>query len=392
MRIGINASFARKPNTGIGQVTLNFLRKLSEFKVKSEKLKDIEYILYLEEDLPQDLKLPENFQKRIFLPFWKRDDLVRKIRWEKTLLPRQVKKDGCDTFISLYQCPTIIKSAKHIMLVHDLIPRIFPEYLNNSRKKYYQGLTETAIFQADKIMAVSTRTEKDLVQKLGIDPSCISVNYPDVDEIYKDRVSEEKNKKILKKYKLNPGYILNGGGLEVRKNTEGVIRAYKFLLDKNKNEHFISEMPKLVISGKLMPELAPLVTDAEKLIKELNLAKFVRLLDFVPQENMPTIYKNAVMFVYPSKYEGFGLPVLEAMSQGTPVITSKTSSLPEVGNDAVLYCDPEDYQDIAMVIKNLLFKKNLQETLSTRGKDRAVFFSWNNFTEKILNIIDERIL
>ncbi|MCX6765897.1 MAG: glycosyltransferase family 1 protein [Candidatus Moranbacteria bacterium] len=390
MKIGINASFARKPNTGIGQVTINFLKKLIELTTHNSQLTTLEFILYLEEDLPKEIKLPGNWEKRIFLPAYKRDDLVRKIWWEKFLLLKKVREDECDVFLSLYQSATLLPNmVKHIMVVHDIIPKLFPEYLNNSRKRLYWKLTEKAIRKADKIIAVSHRTEKDLVQHLGIDPAKITVSHIDVDEIYKKRVSEEKNKKVLKKYKLNPGYIYSGGGLEMRKNIERVIRAYKTLLDKNKQIHFINELPKLVISGKLMPELAPLATDAEKLIKELNLTQHVKLLDFVPQEDLPALYANAFMFVYPSLYEGFGLPVLEAMNQGTPVIASKVSSLPEIGRDAVLYCHPEDVGDIAMVMKNVLLNRHLRDTLSERGKERAKHFSWEKFGEKVLNIIEE---
>lgn len=420
MRIGINASFARKPNTGIGQVTINFLKKLIELESPKLKVKsDLEFVLYLEEDLsphqlreifpeqtklqqkgkkgnwrgdkPKSFKLPKNFKKKIFLPIWRRDDLIRKIWWERYLLPRKVKKDDCDIFISLYQSATIIPNeVKHIMLVHDIIPKLFPGYLNNSRKKKYWQLTEKAISNADKIITVSKRTEKDLIQHLGLDPAKISANYLDVDEVYKKKASYIKSQKILKKYKLKPGYIYNGGGLEVRKNTEGVIRAYKYLLDKNNlpagGAHFIKEFPQLVISGKLMPDLAPLITDVEKLTKKLNLTKQVRILDFIPQKDLPALYANASMFVYPSKYEGFGIPVLEAMNQGAPVITAKTSSLPEVGGDSALYCDPDDYKDIAMVMKNVLMNKNLRDTLSRRGKERAKKFSWKNFVKKFLNV------
>lgn len=385
MKIGINASFARKPNTGIGQVTLNFLRKLSQLKVKD----NLEFIIYLEEDLPKDLKLPDNFKKEIFLPAWKRDDLIRKIWWEKRLLPKKARKDGCDIFLSLYHCPTIISGGiKHIMLVHDIIPELFPEYLNNSRKNKYWKLTKKAIQKADKIIAVSSRTEKDLVQHLGVKSEKISTNYIDVDEIYKKYVSEAKSSKVLKKYRLDPGYVLGGGGLEVRKNIEGLIRAYGFLLESNKKTHFVKDFPNLVISGKLMPELAPLITDAEKLVKELNLTQHVRLLDFVPQENLPALYKNASVFVYPSLYEGFGLPVLEAMNVGTPVITSKGSSLPEVGRDAVLYCNPEDVRDIEMVLRNVILHEHLREGLRQRGKERARNFSWEKFVEKLFRIIE----
>jgi len=274
------------------------------------------------------------------------------------------------------------------MLVHDVIPEIFPEYLNNSRKKKYWKLTKKAILEADKIMAISSRTEKDLIRYLEIEPERISINYIDVDEIYKKDVSDARSKKVLKKYGLNPGYILGGGGLEVRKNIEGLIRAYHNLLESNKRTRFIKEFPKMAISGKLMPGLAPLVTDAEKIVKELNLTQQVKLLDFVPQEDLPALYKNALFFSYPSLYEGFGLPVLEAMNVGTPVMTSKRSSLPEVGRDTTLYCHPEDGRDVEMVFRNIILNEHLRDELRRRGKERAKNFSWGKFVEKFFGIIE----
>jgi len=383
MRIGINASFARKPNTGIGQVTLNFLKELA--RQKSEYV----FVLYLEEDLPAEIKLPKNFEKKIFLPVWKRDDLIRKIWWEKYQLVKHIEEDKCEAFVSLYQCPTILpKKIEHLMVVHDLIPHIFPQYLNNARKKAYQNFSEGAIHRANKIIAVSSRTEKDLIKYLEIDPKNITVAYIDVDGIFKKEVSETQSAKVLKRYKLKPGYLYCGGGLDIRKNIENLLITYKSLLDRNKNDHLFAEIPKLVISGKLMPQMAPLITDAAKMIKELDLTKHVRLLDMVPQEFLPALYKNASVFIYPSKYEGFGMPVLEAMNQGTAVIAGKNSSLPEIGCDGIFYCDPDDIQDMAMVIRNALLKKELRQTIAARGKERAKEFSWKKFTEKILNIIE----
>lgn len=376
LTIGINASFIRKPNTGIGQVSLCFLKKLAKSKTEHN------FILYLEEDLPKGMELPKNFQKRIFLPAWKRDDLIRKIWWEKRLLPKYAEKDGCAIFFSLYQCPSMFpKKIKHIMLVHDIIPKLFPEYLGNSRKKIYWKKTEEAIKKADKILAISRRTEKDLIHYLGIKPEAITVNHIDVDDVYKKKVSEEKNRKVLKKYKLKPGYILAGGGVEIRKNVQNVILSYKFLLDRK----FVADLPELVVYGKLLPG-NPLALDVQKLLKELNLTKKVKLLGMVPQENMPAIFQNSSMFVYPSFYEGFGLPVLEAMNLGKPVIASKVSSLPEVGRDGVLYCQPNDVYDITMVMKNVLSNRELRERLSSRALERSKVFSWGKFTKKFLNI------
>jgi glycosyltransferase involved in cell wall biosynthesis len=382
MKIGINASFLRKQKTGIGQVTANFLKKLAECQMPNIKNQKLDFILYLEEDI--DLKLQKNFQKRIFLPPYKRDDLIRRIWWEKFLLPKKAKEDQCDILLSLYQSATHINNAKHIMLVHDIIPKIFPQYLDNFRKKLYQFLVERAIRKADKIIAISHWTEKDLIKHLAIEAGKITVINVDVDEIYKKETNVNQAFSVLKKYGLMPGYIYNGGGLEIRKNNESILRAYKMLRDKYGQHGWL---PKLVISGKLMPQLAPLVLDIEKLVKELELKKDVVLLDYIPQEDAPILYRNAAVFVYPSRYEGFGLPVLEAMNQGVPVITSKVSSLPEVGSDAVLYCDPDDYKDLAMVLKNLLNNNHLKAALSMKGKERATHFSWDKFVEKTINII-----
>lgn len=378
MRVGINASFLRKLDTGIGQVTLNFLRKVSESS-------RVEFLLYLEEEIPLGLGIPRHLQERVFLPPWKRDDLIRKLWWERFLLPQRAKRDGCDVFISLFQSATVMpKSIRHIMVVHDIIPKLFPEYRNNWRKKFYWKSVERGIRHADKIYAVSSRTEKDLVKHLDIPPSLISVNRIDVDPIFKRTVTEEKNGEVMQKYHLSPGYLYHCGGLEVRKNAEGVLRAYRKLLDREKSDHLAPATPPLVISGRLMPRLAPLVTDVEKLVKELDLTPYVRLLGFVPEGDLPALYANARVFLFPSHYEGFGLPALEAMNMGTPVVTSKVSSLPEVGKDAVLYCRPDDTDDIAMTIRNVLSNRELRDMLKKRGKERAQLFSWNDFSRKLL--------
>lgn len=376
MKIGINASFTRKSGSGIGQVTLNAIKALSvfDFKIfdKNTDNNNIEYILYLEKEL--DLELSGNFKKNVFLPFYKRDDLIRKIIWEKYLLPKKVKKDGCDEFISFYQCPTIIKDKiKHIMIVHDIIPELFPEYLDNWRKKIYWNLTKKAIGRADEIIAVSEHTKNDLIRYLAIDESKIKVRHIDVDKIYKKEVSEVDLNSAMKKYDLSPGYIYSGGGLEKRKNIDSLLRAYKIILEKNQN------IPDLVISGKLMPELSPLIIDVEKLVKELGLEAKVKLLGFVSQHDLPAIYKNAKVFVYPSLYEGFGLPPLEAMHQGVPILCSDRSSLREVVGEAGVFFNPENIEELAEKLISLLADQNLQQELSRKSLEQAKNFSWEKF-------------
>lgn len=384
MKIGINTSFLRKPATGIGQVTTHFLNELIKQVKEDKKYKNHKFVLYLEEDI--DLELPKNFQKKVFLPFYKRDDLFRRILWEKFSLPCQAHKDGCNLLLSLYQSATIIKYVcmKHVVLVHDIIPRLFPEYLNNFRKKFYQSQVEKAIYGAHMIMTVSDHSKKDLIEKMNVKPGKIFSNYISIDPLYSEDIFQNESDRVMKKYNLESGYIYSGGGLEVRKNTDGTIRAYKKLVDRN------SKVPPLVISGKLMPQLAPLVVDIEKLVKELKIEDKVKIIGYVDQEDLPALYKNAAMFVYPSHYEGFGMPVLEAMQVGTSVITSETSSLPEVGGETVLYADDESDEDLANKMEELLDDNELRDNLIVKAGEKAEEFSWKKFVDNFFDIIEER--
>lgn len=392
MRIGINASFLRKPGTGIGQVTLYFLRTLAE----SEAGKSHDFILYLEADADTDF-LPQNFQKRIFLPLWKRDDLLRKILWEKRVA-REALQDDCQVFLSLYQAATMfpriestVKAAaslQHIMVVHDIIPRIFPLYRGNIRQAFHWKLVEAGIRAAHHIVAVSEHTKKDLVRELQIKEEKISVASPDVAPQFHVGVSPEAVTAALQRYALNPGYIYHGGGLEIRKNAETLLWAYKKLREKRQRAD-LALPPDLVISGTIFPESNRLATPIERIIRELGLTDHVRLLGFVPNADLPALYAGALYFVYPSLYEGFGLPILEAMRMNVPVLASQTSALPEVGGDAALLVDPTDAEALATEMERLLDDEVLRKTLVAKGQKQAARFTWDHFVKKVFEAVEQ---
>lgn len=387
MKIGINASFLRKAETGIGQVTTHFLAELVRSEGNSPIFAKDEFFVYLEEDT--ELALAPNFHKRVLKPLYRRDDLLKKFWWERFAMPKQAKEDGCEGFVNLYQNPAVFPDAtRHVMVVHDIIPEMFPEYLNNSRKRLYWQLTKSGMRQADHILAVSMRTEKDLIQRMELSADKVSVAYIDVDPLFQKPVSEMILSQAMRTYGLRPGYIYYGGGLDTRKNVEGLLRAFKLLIEESKRE---AEWKPgfLVISGTPMPGMAPLVTDVESVAKSLNLLPYVKILGRVPQRLLPALYRNASLFVFPSKYEGFGMPVVEAMRIGTPVAASKTGSLPEIGSDAILYFDPEKPRDMAQVIKRILTNTRLHRELSERGKTRADDFSWKRFVHKALTHVKQ---
>jgi len=370
MKIGINASFLRKPDTGIGQVTRGFLNEI----IKSHSGKN-EYFLYLEKDA--DLKLPKNFHKRIFLPFWKRDDLIRKIWWEKFLLPRKIKQDQCDIFVSLYQCPTFLpKNIRYKMLVHDLIPKIFPEYLDNWRKRLYFFLTQKAIRQADEIITVSEWSKKDIHKFLKIPSVEIRTAYPSVGQEFFEKFASNEDNKVLEKYGIYGRYIFYIGGFDVRKNIPGLLKAYARLL-----ENYEVNDINLVLGGEDKSSFGHLFTNVKEEIEKLGLGDKVKLIGFAKQEDLPVIYRNCELYILPSFYEGFGLMALEAMASGAPTIVSKNSSLLEVGGDAVLYFNPHDTDEMARVMGKVLRNNKLRLRLSEKGKERAKKFSWDNFVK-----------
>lgn len=390
MHIGINASFLRKPGTGIGQVTLNFLRKVTELQNDHPDLSAHRFFVYVEEHPELAFELPENFQIRSFLPWWKRDDVPRKWLWERALAEK-AREDGCDVFLSLYQSATVFKSDKpqtpnfkrfrHTMIVHDLIPFLFPEYANTVSRRLYVRAMAKGIRHADALVAMSECTKNDLVKVMHISPEAITVVYQDVHPRFRETVSEEQQNRVLEKYALKPGYLYHGGGLEIRKNGESVLRAYKQLVtDDQEGKH----TPPLVISGTLFHPSNTLATDVEGLIEEMGLDGKVKTLGFVADEDLPALYRGALCFLFPSRYEGFGLPVLEALCQDVPVLTSALSSLPEVGGDAVLYVDPKSVTSVREGIKRLMTDPVLRERLVALGKMQREKFSWNAFIEKIL--------
>ncbi len=380
MHIGINASFLAKPMTGIGQVTTNFLKELVRSQSNDVKLI---FTLYCQEEPKLDFRLPDNFKMKVFLPWWKRDDVIRQWLWEKQLAQEAVH-DGCDVFLSLYQSATVFSRSKiirHVMLVHDMIPKLFPEYLNKWISRLHYRQIEKAISQVVHVLTPSETTKQDIVRLLNISEVNITVAPLGVDKRFFKRVDVATLEQHLKRYNLVPGYLYHGGGLEVRKNTEAVLRTYAMLVGEN-----FSSLPPLVISGKVHAETNPLATPVQRLIRELGLEGHVRLLGLVPEADLPFLYQGARMFVFPSRYEGFGLPVLEAFASETPVITTRAGSLAELtsqGEALVIKNTTYSEGELKEYIQKLLIQPELSVILKTRGLARAKNYLWEAFAERV---------
>ncbi len=370
MKIGINASFLRKIDTGIGQVTSNFLKELAlEEEKKGNKN---QFVLYLEEDVYFDF--PANFVKRVLKNrFYHRDDLVRKIGWEKFILPQAAQEDGCEKFFSLYQSASIFRKIPHLMLVHDVIWKIFPQYKNNWRKKYYYFLVDRAIQRASRILTVSENSKKDIANFFGISPNKVVRSYIDCDPIFKKRATDREKKEILQRYNLkDKGYIFYVGGFDIRKNIGRLLEAFGLYCQKQKKKG--RKALELVLAGNFNPFLVPLVTNIPQKKNEVE-RKYpeskgkIRFIGFVKQSELPLFYQGAAFFCYPSLYEGFGIPVLEALNSQIPVAASASTSIPEIlGKRGGVFFDPKNIQEIAKALEVLSDKEELRSQLIEEGK------------------------
>lgn len=267
-------------------------------------------------------------------------------------------------------------SGKVITTIHDLTYILYPNTMDVSNKKRLEKDMHSTVKRADYIITISENSKIDIIKHLHIDENKIEVIYPGVDEEYKKLLSSDEITAVKNKYNINGKYLLYLGTLEPRKNIETIIRAYNCFKKANKSDI------KLVLAGKK----GWLYDSIFKLVKEFGLEKDVIFTDYIDDMDKAPLYQGAEIFLFPSLYEGFGMPVIEAMASRTPVITSNSSSLPEVAGKAAIITDPLDYKGISNFIKRILNEYELREKMISEGISQANKFSWDSSAEKLKNI------
>jgi glycosyltransferase involved in cell wall biosynthesis len=276
-----------------------------------------------------------------------------------------------DIWHATYPIPIKVNGSKKITTIHDLIPLKLP-YTTLDNKKLFFDLIKDTTKNSDSILAVSESTKNDILYCFDIDPDKINVTYqPIIDNSH--LLEKHEGEIILKKYKLKPQkYILFVGTIEPKKNIGRLIDAYTGL---------DTDM-QLVIVGKKGWLWENEIGKLEALLGK-GFGRRIRLLEYLERKDLTYLYNGAFCFVFPSLYEGFGLPPLEAMSLGCPVITSKVSSLPEVCGDAALYVDPYCSTSIREAIEKLINNSQLRNDLISAGRERVNMFSMEKYAQKI---------
>jgi len=364
MNIGFDAKRAFHNYAGLGNYSRLLIKSLSDF------YKENQYLLYTPKYDPNPLHdfaaqknctnvIPKGVASVLPSSFWR-----------SFLMANHINKQNIDVFHGLSgELPVSPLKMPKVVTIHDLIFMRYPDYYATFDRKMYEKKFRHACKIADKIIAISKQTADDCIRFLSADPKKIEITYQSCDPIFLSTVKDEE---ISKKYDLPEKFILNIGTIEERKNLLNLVKSLK-LIDK--------EVDLVAIGGR-----TSYTSLVEEYINRNNLSHRVKLMHNVAFRDFPAIYAAASAFVYPSVFEGFGIPVLEALAVGIPVATSNISSMPEVGGSAALYFDPYNVEDIADKINILLNHNKVVAELNENRRTQLEKFSIENITKHVMAI------
>ncbi|WP_032122650.1 glycosyltransferase family 4 protein [Clostridium amazonitimonense] len=357
--IYINGSILDEKPAGLGIYTKNVVQNLGEM--------DKDLVLFC----PIEVKgiKTEIITEKVKTIHKKKGGLMRFL-WTQFVLPFKVKRGSI--LYHPFQYLSVFSGTKQIITLHDLIPVQYPAIAKH-QYYYYKWVMPILLKRAYKIVCISENTKEDILKNYKVDKDKITVIYNGYEE--KQFNEDNNHKEILEKYKIDYDYMIMVGASYRHKNLHSAIKAYGKVRDQLNS--------KLVIIGKD----SPYIKELKELTKSLDLEDSVKFLGYVKDEDLPTLYANSTCFVYPTLYEGFGLPILEAMACKTPVICSNNSSLPEVAGDAALYFNPESEEEIAKAMVEINKDQNLREELLNKSKENVKRFSWKYTAEAVYKLM-----
>jgi glycosyltransferase involved in cell wall biosynthesis len=306
------------------------------------------------------------------------DSPLVRIPWEQTVLPVEAARSGADLLHALGFVSPFAWRGPTVVTVYDLSFLRFPHLFNRGNRAYLGTFTPPSLRRADRVITISEHTRQDVVELCGVAPDRVTPILLATDERFKP-ASPEVATAFREEKGLPDRFVLYLGTLEPRKNVELLVRAYAALRAEGSVDHV------LVLAGARGWQYEPIF----QLVQELDLEEHVRFPGFVPVNEQALWYSSAAVFAFPSVYEGFGLPLLEAMACGTPVVASRISSLPEVVGDAGVLVDPSDVAGLCSAMRDLLEDDQRRAALSVAGLARARTFSWARMAAETVQVYRE---
>lgn len=384
-RIGIDARFYGPIGKGLGRYTKEVVDNILTIDNENE------YVIFLRQENFDEFEINSPKIKKV----------LANINWygwrEQIIFPFYIWREHLDLMHFPHFNVPVFCPAKFIVTIHDLILIKFPTVrattlgpiLYKIKNFAYRFVISTAVKKAKKIIAVSEFTKKDIIEQFKVNPEKVKVTYEGVSEnsfSTKDKIGSKKtDKETLLGYNIHSPFLLYVGNAYPHKNLEGLIRVFSKIGDKNIN---------LVLVGKGDYFYARLKSYSEKLGLWKNKDKNSKIVfpGYVPDNDLKIMYQNALIYVFPSFYEGFGLPPLEAMAQGCPVVSSNKTSMPEILGDAVVYFNPENEDEMLDKIKSYINNEDLRQILKKKGFEQAKKYSWQNCAKKTLEIYKNELI
>lgn len=359
MHVVVDARYISRLQSGIGLYTQHLLRALAAIDPTTR------YTYLTVSDGPDPGIRQPNFSPWVTRISFE-NHLVGDL-WQSSYLPFRLAALGAD----LYHGPAVFLPLlklgyRTVVTIHDLVAFLFPETVPTKYGIYMRWMTRLSVRSADRIIADSEATREDLVRQLGVPPEKIRTIHAALGTGYEPVRDPARLEAVRRSYRLEGPYILFVGNLEPRKNLVRLIEAYALLRRRVRLPH------RLVLAGKRGWLYRPIFQAVER----LGLQQEVIFTGYVAPEDLPAVYSMAEVFAFPSIYEGFGLPVLEAMACGVPVVAGASGSIPEVAGDAALLVPPYQVEAIAEALHRVLTEAVLRAELTARGLARSRAFSW----------------
>lgn len=370
MRIGVNTRFLLKNKMeGFGWYTYETMLRITQQHPEHE------FIFFFDRPYDQKFIFSDNITP-VVLPPPARHPILQKI-WFDYSITRAVKKYACDVFVSPDGYLSLKAELPQLAVIHDLNFEHNPQDVPTTVLKFFKKRFPLFAVKAARICTVSNFSKEDIVKTYGIAAEKIDVTYNGVSPAFKV-IEEPKKQEIREQYTEGKPYIVFVGAIHKRKNVQRLIEAYKKLKAEENIPHH------LLIVGEPM-------WNSQAIKVEEEMKAFIQFTGHVSLETLADIMGSATCLAFVSYFEGFGIPLVEAMQSGVPVLAGNKTALPEIGGDAVLYCDPFSVASIQTQLHLLLSDEKLRESLIEKGLERAKDFSWD-YTARDLWLAVEKIL
>jgi glycosyltransferase involved in cell wall biosynthesis len=365
MKIGFDAKRAFSNKTGLGNYSRFVLNNLLVFEKKVDVLAFTSKInKSLFPDFPQNKIIA--FTNKLFASFWR-----------SFLIPNYLKKNNIDVYHGLSNELPFFTNSLHtrfVVTIHDLIFLRYPALFNPIDRFIYTQKYIYACKKANVIIAVSEQTKRDIVQYFGTNESKVKVIYQNCNELFYKKIEQENLETLKQKYKLQKPYILCVGTIEERKNQLNLVKAF------GKSE--LKDLELILVGrGKAYKKEVQDYILANKLNN-------LKILSDVPNEDLPALYQAAHFFAYVSVFEGFGIPIIEALASEIPILAATGSCLEEAGGDAAIYVDPYNIDKMAEAINSLAINKMLRENLISNGKKQLLKFETKKIMGEIMGVYE----